>query len=566
MTPRKSLDMILAEIGRSQPAATGMQGITMRLRTLMLAGAMALAAGLATADAEARTVRWARSVDAQTLDPMSANIGPTSNLAHQIYEPLVIRGYDGKLVPTLATAWRNLPDDPTVWEVKLREGVKFHDGSAFTADDAVFSFERARMPTSDYRGLLTSIESVTKVDAATIRIKTKAPNPLLFENLTNIFMMSKAWAEANNAGQPQNIRERQENGATRNAMGTGPFQLVSREPDVRTVMRRFDGYWGRTEFPMEVSELILVPIQQDATRIAALLSGEVDVVHDVPVQDIARLQQSPGIKVSTGPENRVIFLGFNVGSAELKSSDLKGRNPFADRRVRAAINGAVNREAITRVVMRGQGQPIGYIGTPFISGYNTTIAAVPRYDVQAANKALDEAGYPRRPDAGNTRFSVTLQCTNNRYVSDENICQAVVSMMGQIGIKVNLVAKPAAQHFPELQREELDFFLVGWGIPTYDAEYVLTFMFHTRTANNGTWNGTRYSNPALDTRMIALQTMPDVARRNAEIDAIQAALREEVIYVPLHVQSISHAMRGGITVPVHPDAGAWFKLFRFQGS
>lgn len=531
-----------------------------------LAGALIAAAVLSTTGVEARTVRWARSLDAQTLDPMSANIGPTTALAHQMYEPLVHRGYDGKLVPTLATEWRNLTNDPTVWEVKLRPGVKFHDGSDFTADDAVFSFDRARSPNSDFRGLITSIEAVTKVDAHTIRIKTKAPNPLLFENLTNIFMMSKAWAEANNAALPQNIRERQENGATRHAMGTGPYQLISREPDVRTVMRRFEGYWGRNQFPLEVSELILVPIQQDATRIAALLSGEVDVAHDVPVQDIARLQQSQGVKVNTGPENRVIFLGFNVGPAELKTSDIKGKNPFADRRVRAAINIAVNRDAITRVVMRGQGEPIGYVGTRFISGYTPEIAAVPRLDLAAANKALDEAGYPRRADAANTRFSVSLQCTNNRYVADENICQAVVGMMGQIGIKVTLVAKPAAQHFPELQREELDFYLVGWGIPTYDAEYVLTFMFHTRTASNGTWNGTRYSNPALDTRMIALQTMPDVARRNAEIADLQRILKDETIYVPLHVQSISHAMRGGLQMPVHPDAGAWFKYFRFVTS
>lgn len=538
----------------------------MRFGSKLIAGALLAAAAFATVAAEARTVRWARSVDAQTLDPMSANIGPTSNLAHQIYETLVIRGYDGKLVPTLATEWRILPDDPTVWEFKLRQGVKFHNGTDFTADDAVFSFDRARRPTSDYRGLLTSVESVTKVDAHTIRVKTKAPNPLLPENLTNIFMMSKAWAEANNALEPQNIRERQENGATRNAMGTGPFTLVSREPDVRTVMRRFDGYWGKGQFPLEVSELILVPIQQDATRIAALLSGEVDVVHDVPVQDIARLQQSQGIKVTTGPENRVIFLGFNVGQAELKSSDLKGRNPFADARVRNAINGAINRDAITRVVMRGQGQPIGYVGSPFISGYTAELAAVPRFDPAAANRALDEAGVRRRPEAGNTRFSVTLQCTNNRYVSDENICQAVVAMMGQLGIRANLVAKPAAQHFPELQREELDFFLVGWGIPTYDAEYILTFLYHTRTASNGTWNGTRYSNPALDARMLALQTMPDIQRRNAELAAIQKQLRDEAVYVPLHLQSISHASRGGIEVPVHPDAGAWFKLFRFAGS
>jgi peptide/nickel transport system substrate-binding protein len=535
-------------------------------KSAFLALLVAATTTLATVAADARTVRWARSIDAQTLDPHAANIGPTSDLSHQIYEPLVIRGYDGALIPTLATEWRVLPTDPSVWEVKLRQNVRFHGGQTMTADDVVFSFQRALAPTSDFRGLLTSVDTVTRVDDHTVHIRTKGPNPLLFQNLTNIFIMNKAWAEANNATQPQNIRERQENFATRNANGTGPYALVTREPDVRTVMRQFDGYWGRGQFPLEVTELVLRPIQQDATRIAALLSGEVDVVQDVPVQDIARLQQTSGVRVNIGPENRVIFLGFNVGQAALRSADVQGRNPFADRRVRQAVNMAINRDAITRVVMRGQGEPVGFIGTRFINGQTPALLAPPRLDVAGANRLLDEAGLARRADQGNTRFSVSFHCTNNRYVSDEAICQAVVGMLGQIGIRANLVAQPAAQHFPMIQREELDFFLLGWGIPTFDSEYNFNFLYHTRGQQAGTWNGTRFSNPDLDRRIIALATNPDQAARNREIADLWRILGEEAIYVPLHVQSISHAMRGGIDVPVHPSNGAWFKFFQFRGS
>jgi peptide/nickel transport system substrate-binding protein len=535
-------------------------------RTALLALALAATTVFTTIAADARTVRWARSIDAQTMDPHAANIGPTSDLSHQIYEPLVIRGYRGELIPTLATEWRILPENPNVWEFRLRQGVRFHNGAAFTADDAVFSFTRARAPTSDFRGLISSITDVRKVNDHTIHIETRGPNPLLVENLTNIFMMNKAWTEANNAAQPQNIRERQENFATRNAMGTGPYRLTVREPDVRTVLTQFDGYWGRGQVPLEVTEIVMRPIRENATRIAALLSGEVDAVHDVPVQDIARLQQTQGIRVNIGEENRVIFLGFNVGNDPLRSADIRDRNPFANRAVRQAINGAINRDAITRVVMRGQGQAIGYLGTRFINGHTDALAAPPAFNVAAANAALDAAGFPRRAAEGNTRFSVAFHCTNDRYVSDEAICQAVVAMLGQIGIRANLVARPAAQHFPEIQRQELDFFLLGWGIPTYDSEYNFNFLYHTRSQNAGTWNGTRFSNPELDRRIIALQTMPDIQARNREIAALWAILKEEAVYVPLHVQSISHAMRGGIDIPVHPGAGAYFKFFQFRGS
>ncbi|MEQ1647499.1 MAG: ABC transporter substrate-binding protein, partial [Hyphomicrobiaceae bacterium] len=205
------------------------------------AALMALIASASLADA--RTVRWARVADALTLDPHSQNEGPTHTLNHQIYEPLMFRLPDGKLEPTLALSWK-VTADPTVWEFKLRPGVKFHGGDAFTADDVVFSMERALQPTSDMKGVISSVEKITKVDDLTVHIKTKGPNPLLPDTLTNTRMMSKAWAEKNNTVTVQDYKEKKDNFAVRNANGTGPYQLVSREQDVKTVLKAFDGYWG----------------------------------------------------------------------------------------------------------------------------------------------------------------------------------------------------------------------------------------------------------------------------------------------------------------------------------
>ena len=218
---------------------------------------------------------------------------------------------------------------------------------------------------------------------------------------------------------------------------------------------------------------MLTTIKQDATRVAALLSGEVDVVQDVPVQDIERLKASPNLRVTEGPENRSIFFGFDVGSTELASSDVKGKNPFADVRVRQAVNSAINRQAIQRVVMRGQSVPAGSIVGPFVNGYKKEYDNVGQPDIAKAKGLLAAAGYPNG-------FSVSLHCPNDRYLNDEAICQASVGMLGQIGIKVNLVSQSKSLHFPTLQNLKSDFYLLGWGVPTYDSDYIFSFLYHTR--------------------------------------------------------------------------------------
>ncbi len=494
--------------------------------------------------ADARAIKWARAGDALTLDPHAQNEGPTHVLSHQIYEPLILRDGQGKQVPALAESW-GITSDPLVWEFKLRRNVTFHDGQPFTVDDVIYSFDRARQPTSDMRTLLSAIEVMVRVDDHTLRIKTRGPNPTFAGNLNNVFIMSAAWTEKNKTGRVQDFKAKEETFATRNTNGTGPFILVSRAPDVATVLKRNDKYWGIGQVPLEISEVTYVTIKADAARVAALLSGEVDFVQDVPVQDIEKLGTAPNIVINVGPENRAMFFGLNVGGTELKSSDIKGRNPFADKRVRAAINMTINRAAIQRTVMRGQSLPTGTIVPPGVNGYSKALDVIPAADPVKAKALMAEAGYA-------DGFSVTLNCSNDRYINDEAICQAVVGQLAAIGIKVTLNAQSKTVHFPLIQKAppETDFYLLGWGVPTLDSQYIFANLYHTRDQKEGLWNATRYSNPEIDKQIEALSQQTEFTKRNQSIAQIWKVLADEVIYIPLHIQTLAYAMKADLDIPV----------------
>jgi peptide/nickel transport system substrate-binding protein len=296
-------------------------------------------------------------------------------------------------------------------------------------------------------------------------------------------------------------------------------------------------------------------IKSDATRVAALLSGEVDLVQDVPPQDIDRLAKTPNLKVNLGPENRTIFFGLDVASPELKTSNVKGKNPFADKRVRQAINMAIDREAIKRAVMRGQAVPAGIIAPPFVNGYPKELDALPKVDVAKAAALLKDAGY-------GDGFAVTLHCPNDRYINDEGICTAATAMLAKIGIKANLMAQPKGPHFSLIQRTppETDFYLLGWGVPTYDSHYIFSFLYHTRSGSDGTWNATRFSHPEIDKAIGSLSSEVDAAKRNATIAKIWAALADEVNYVAIHHQMLAYAMARDLEVPVSPDNQIYVKF------
>ncbi len=521
----------------------------------MKIGLLSIALMASTAiGASAETLRWARAGDSLTLDPHAQNEGPTHTLAHQIYEPLIIRDMNGQFQAALATDWAPSADDPNVWVFNLRQGVKYHDGADFTAEDVVFSINRAKSENSDMKELLTSIVEVRAAGDHVVEIVTDGPNPILPSNLTNLFMMDSGWAEANGAVDVQDVEGGETTFASTNTNGTGPYVLVSREPDVRTVLTQNEDYWGQGMFPLEVTEIIYTPIQNAATRVAALLSGEVDFIQDVPVQDLDRVANTNGLTVKTAPQNRVIFFGMNQGAADLKNDNVEGANPLADVRVRRAINMAINRDAIKTVIMRGQSQPAGMIAPPFVNGWTAEMDASSMTDIEAAKALMAEAGYA-------DGFSIQLDCPNDRYINDEGICQASVGMLAQIGITVNLDAKPKAQHFPLITNDQTDFYMLGWGVPTYDSEYIFNFLVHTRGSERGSWNGTGYSNADADALIQSLASETDLDKRNADIQKIWDYVQEDQLYIPIHHQVLNWGMSDAVGIDVSPEDDPKMKFF-----
>ena len=494
----------------------------------------------------AETLRWASAGDALTLDPHSQNEGQTHTIRHQMYDALIIRDVTGAFEPSLATDWGPSADDPNVWVFNLRQGVKFHNGNDFTAEDVVFSYNRAKTPTSDMKELLNSIVEIRAVGDHTVEMVTDGPNPILPANLTDLFIMDKDWTEENNTVDVQDFEGGEITYATTNVNGTGAYKLVSREPDVKTVMERNEDYWGRNDFPMAYSEIIHTPIQNAATRVAALLSGEINFLQDVPVQDLARVGGADGLVVKTAPQNRVIFFGMNQGADDLEADNVDGANPLADVRVRKAMSMAINRDAIKQVVMRGQSQPAGMIAPPFVNGWTAAMDGESSTDVEGAKALMAEAGY-------GDGFSIRLDCPNDRYINDEAICQAAVGMLGQIGVTVNLDAIPKAQHFPKITDGATDFYMLGWGVPTYDSEYIFNFLVHGREDSIGTWNGTGFDNDELDAMILSLASNTDLDQRNADIAAIWRVVQDEQLYIPIHHQVLNWAMGDNVGIEVDPE-------------
>ena len=522
------------------------------MKTKLILAATLLATTAVAASAE--TLRWARAGDSLTLDPHAQNEGPTHTLAHQIYEPLIIRDHSGAFQAALATDWAPKEGDPNVWVFNLRQDVTYHDGSAFTSEDVIFSINRAKSENSAMKELLTSIVEVRAVDDHTVEFVTDGPNPILPANMTNLFMMDKDWTEANGAQAVQDIAGGETTFASSNTNGTGAYVLVSREPDVKTVLSANDSYWGKDEFPLAVSEIVYTPIQNAATRVAALLSGEVDFIQDVPVQDLGRVAETDGLVVKTAPQNRVIFFGMNQGADDIANDNVDGANPLSDVRVRKAMSMAMNRDAIKKVVMREQSAPAGMIAPPFVNGWNTAMDSSSSTDVEAAKGMMVDAGY-------GDGFSIQLDCPNDRYVNDEAICQAAVGMLAQIGVTVNLNAQPKAQHFPLIQNSETDFYMLGWGVPTYDSEYIFNFLVHTRGAERGSWNGTGFSDTDTDAKIQTLASETDLDARNATINDIWTVVQDEQLYIPIHHQVLNWGMTTSVGTEVSPEDDPKFKFF-----
>lgn len=505
-----------------------------------------LAAGglCASLAVSAQTLRWSSQGDLQTLDPYSQNELLTNAINGQVYETLVARDRELNIVPALATAWQQL--SPTVWRMTLRGGVRFHDGTPLRAEDVIFSVQRARDPASGIRAYAAALGEPRKIDDSTLEFTLAQVNPIFLQHASLVQVMSQAWCEQHNAVRPQDFKAREEKHTATHANGTGPFMVVSRQPDVRTVFRRNPNWWG--SFDGNVQEVVYTPIKSDATRTAALVSGEVDLVLDPVPQDLARLRATPGIKVLDGVENRAVFIGMDQARDELLYSSVKGRNPFKDLRVRRALYHAVDIQALRDRLMRGQAVVTGSV-LPSPLGHYEDPAFEQRlpFDLARARALMAEAGYANG-------FDVTLDCPNNRYVNDEEICIALSAMWAQIGVKVKVNAQPRALYFPKAEKLDVSMYMLGWGGAITDAETTLTPVLRSRGEGGvGYYNWGNVKNPKLDELAAASSREGDPARRQ---ELVKAALREhdeQVHHIPLHRQVIPWAMRANVTAVHRAD-------------
>jgi peptide/nickel transport system substrate-binding protein len=517
----------------------------MNVRLLRAAArALLLAAALATPQVGAATFRFANQGDALSVDPHMHNEAVLLSLMGNVYEALTGRDRNFALRPELATDWKQTA--PTVWRFNLRKGVKFHDGSPFTADDVIFSFERARGEGSDVRVYVAGIREIRKVDSHAIDIATNEPFSILPQNVSRWYIMSKIWCERHNAARPVDVRKGTENHASIHANGTGPFVLKSREPGVRTVFAVHPGWWGQPEH--NLTEATFTPIGNDATRVAALISGEMDLVDPVPLQDVPRVKATPALRIQQSPEMRTIFLGMDQKRDELLFSSVKGRNPLKDRRVRQALYQAIDVEAIRSRIMRGASTPTGLMVAPTVRGFVETLNRRLPHDPEAARRLLAEAGYA----AG---FEVGMHCPNDRYVNDSEICQAVASMLAKVGVRVNLVAEPKTQFFPKLLQRNVSFYLAGWTPTSQDSHNALFALMATPgEGGQGQFNGGSYSNQRVDELIRRIGAENDLAKRDAMIAEAFRLHQDDVGHIPLHQQPLTWGMRKNVDLVQSPDS------------
>jgi peptide/nickel transport system substrate-binding protein len=518
--------------------------LTTFLRPLAaLVAALVLVPLALLAPAQAQHLRVASAFDPNTLDPHAIALLYHSRVTLQIYESLVNRDADFKAEPGLAVSWA--PAGPLAWRFKLRPGVRFHDGSAFGADDAVFSIERALTAPSQRAFQLKGVKGVRKLDAETIEFQLEAPDAVLPEKLQFVGMMSRAWSEKHGVTKPQDFNAKQETYAVRNANGTGPFRLERYEADQRTVLARHDAWWGWNDKRSgNVREVSFVTIRSDATRLAALASGEVDMVLDPPYQDIQRLQRDSRVKLLQTADIGQQYLTFDHASAELRDSDVKGKNPFKDLRVRQAVYHAVNVPLIVDKVLRGQGVPTGAFLSPRVDGSPADLDKRLPFDPARARALLAEAGYPNG-------FAVTLDCVNVAW--RENVCQAASAMLAQVGIRTTLRSSPSNQFFPKLTGATASFIEYGW-TATPDAWSSLNGLFRSfDRAGLGTFNAGRYSNPKLDTLIDQIRVEPDLTRRRAMVATVLRLVAEDLPYIPLYRRTIAWAAQKKVSAVIWPN-------------
>lgn len=508
--------------------------------------AVALVAAGTVSAAQAETLKYAFQGTLNALDPYSLNETFTLSSLGNSYEGLTRRGSDLSIEPGLAESWEIV--EPTRWRFHLRKGVKFHNGSDFTAEDVAFSAERVRSEGSDLSTRVPAGAKVEIVDDYTVDFVLEGPNPILHYEWDTFYIMDKEWTTENEAVKVTSASDTTPNYAALHANGTGPFKIVSHEAGVKTVYEKYDAWWDTAEHNLDTVEF--TPIGSDATRVAALLSGELDMVYPIPVQDIKRVNDNDGTVALTGPELRTIFLGMDQTRDELLYSDVKGKNPFKDERVRKAFYQAIDIEGIKQKVMRDLATPSAIMISPFLFSKAGEFERYP-YDPDAAKALLVEAGYA-------DGFSVGMDCPNDRYVNDESICQAVASMLARVGVTVDLNAQPKAKYFAKILASggfDTSFYLLGWTPGSLDSWNILDNLMNCRDESGAgsPFNIGGFCDETIDRLSDEILVEIDPDKRDTLIAEAYKISHDNVYYVPLHQQGLAWGVADNVKLVQRAD-------------
>lgn len=514
------------------------------IRTTAVAAASVMLAGLPVAQAQqAQTLNMGVGSPVTSLDPHFHQLSPNNAVADMIFSKLVETDPAARGVPGLALSWRAV--GPTIWEFKLRPGVRFHNGNPFTAEDVVFTFNRLpNVPNSpsSFGVYSRPIKQMEIVDPLTIRFHTHVPYPLLPLDMTNVRVIdaethAQAATEDFNSG--------------RLAIGTGPYRVVQHRNGDRIVFERNETYFGQAPAFQQVNYRM---VTNDATRTASLLSGDLDIIDQVPTSDLARLRRDQNINLAETVGLRLIFLGLDhlraadENSPQITGNDGQplGRNPLRDVRVRRALSIAIDRKAIADRVMEGAATPSGQFLPPGTFSHVPGLDA-PAYDPAAARRLLTEAGYP-------DGFRITLSGPNDRYINDSRIIQAVGQMWTRIGVRTSVEAQTWSTFVGRASRQEFSSHLIGWG-SNPDASHPLRNILGTFSRERG-WgasNRGRFSNAELDALLTESLSELDETKREQLMVRAQRIAAEQVAVIPMHIQTNIWAMRRGLTHQARVD-------------
>jgi len=479
--------------------------------------------------ADGKTLRMAYDADPASLDPHEQLSGATLQLSHLVFDPLVRFRQNMTLEPRLAKSWEQI--DARTTRFHLRDDVKFHSGRKLTAEDVVWTVERLKR-SPDFKALFEPFEGAKAVDDYTVDLITKKPYPLVLNLATYIFPMDRAFYTGTDerGARKDAVVKHGSSFASTHMSGTGPFIVTNREQGVRLELKRFDDYWDK-DSPGNVDEIIFTPIKEPATRVAALLAGDVDFIGPVPPSDLARVQSAGCCTLVTMTSPRVLTFELNQDRVAA----------FKDPRVRQAINYAIDREAIAKKIMRGQATAAGQLSPPGYAGHDPGLK--PRYDVAKAKALMKEAGYE-------DGFSVTMMAPNNRYIGDARIAEAVAAMLAKIDIKVDLQTMPKAQYWQRFDERAADMMMIGWQSDTLDSANFYEFLVMTpdKETGYGQYNAGNYSNPEVDRLTLETQTMTDPEERAKVLKRIEHILYDDAALVPLQWQHLAWAARKNVKI------------------